>query len=58
MMLAIENRQNLDNRTLGEIFYLLTDELAVVTWIQAFQMLMQCERQVVFYSFRRINFYT
>ncbi|WP_242867267.1 hypothetical protein [Thermotalea metallivorans] len=41
MMLAVENRQALDNRTLGEIFYLLTDELADITWIQAFQMLMQ-----------------
>ncbi len=41
MMLAIENRQTLDNRTLGEIFYLLTDELADITWIQAFQILMQ-----------------
>mgnify|MGYP005813833093 CR=1 FL=1 len=41
MMLAVENRQTLDNRTLGEIFYLLTDELADISWIQAFQMLMQ-----------------
>ena len=41
MMLAVENRQTLDNRTLGEIFYLLTDELADITWIEAFQMLMQ-----------------
>ncbi|HCJ57193.1 MAG TPA: transposase, partial [Clostridiaceae bacterium] len=41
MMLAVENRQTLDNRTLGEIFYLFTDELADITWIQAFQMLMQ-----------------
>ncbi|WP_456297991.1 IS4 family transposase [Geosporobacter subterraneus] len=41
MMLAVENRQALDNRTLGEIFYLLTDELADITWTQALQMLMQ-----------------
>jgi hypothetical protein len=41
MMLAVENRQVLDNRTLGEIFYLLTDELADITWIKAFHMLMQ-----------------
>lgn len=41
MMLAVENRQTLDNRTLGEIFYLLTDELADITWIQAFPILMQ-----------------
>lgn len=41
MMLAVENRQVLDNRTLGETFYLLTDELTDITWIEAFQMLMQ-----------------
>lgn len=41
MMLAVENRQALDNRTLGEIFYLLSDELSDITWIQAFHMLMQ-----------------
>ncbi|MEQ8156432.1 MAG: transposase, partial [Clostridiaceae bacterium] len=41
MMLAVENRQTLDNRTLGEIFYLLTDELADISLIQAFQMLIQ-----------------
>ena len=41
MMLAVENRQTLDNRTLGEIFYLLSNELANITWIQAFHMIMQ-----------------
>lgn len=41
MMLAVESRQSLDSRTLGEIFYLLTDELTDINWIQAFHMLMQ-----------------
>lgn len=41
MMLAVENRQTLDNRTLGEIFYLFTDELADINWIQAFNLLIQ-----------------
>lgn len=41
MMLAVENRQELDNRTLGEIFYLFTDEQADITWMQAFYLLMQ-----------------
>ena len=41
MMLAVESRQTLDNRTLGEIFYLFTDELADISWIQAFHILMQ-----------------
>jgi len=41
MMLSVENRQESDNRTLGEIFYFLTDELSDITWIQAFHMIMQ-----------------
>lgn len=41
MMLAVENRQATDNRTLGEIFYLLSDELSDITWIQAFHMIIQ-----------------
>lgn len=41
MMLAIENRNTTDNRTLGEIFYLISDELSDITWVEAFHMLMQ-----------------
>lgn len=41
MMLAVENRQATDNRTLGEIFYLLSDELSDITWVQAFHMIIQ-----------------
>jgi len=40
MMLAIENRQEKDNRTLGEIFYYLSDEMSDITWIQSFHLLM------------------
>ena len=40
MMLA-ENRQVTDNRTLGEIFYLMSDELSDITWIEAFHMIIQ-----------------
>lgn len=40
MMLAIENRASSDKRTLGRLFYLITDEMADINWIQAFQMLM------------------
>lgn len=39
MMLSVENRQESDPRTLGEIFYLLSDEMVDITWIQAFHML-------------------
>lgn len=41
MLLAVENRQETDNRTLGEIFFYLSDELSDITWIEAFYMLMQ-----------------
>lgn len=41
MMLAVENRNTTDNRTLGEIFYLISDELSDITWIEAFHMLLQ-----------------
>lgn len=41
MMLAVENRQSTDNRTLGEIFFLLSDELSDITWIQAFHMIIE-----------------
>lgn len=40
MMLAVENRKETDVRTLGEIFYYLSDELADIGWIQAFHLLM------------------
>lgn len=40
MMLAVENRKETDVRTLGEIFYYLSDELADISWIQAFHLLM------------------
>lgn len=41
MMLAVENRQETDTRSLGEIFFYLSDELADITWIQALHLLMQ-----------------
>lgn len=41
MMLAVENRQATDNRTLGEIFYLISDELSDISWIESFHMIIQ-----------------
>jgi len=41
MMLAVENRQKSDLRTLGELFYYISDEMSDITWIQAFHLLMQ-----------------
>ena len=41
MMLAVENRKSKDIRTLGAIFHLVSDELSDITWIQAFNLLLE-----------------
>lgn len=41
MMLSLENRESNDNRFLGELFLYFSDEMSDITWIQAFQMLLQ-----------------
>lgn len=44
MMLSLESRESNDNRSLGELFLYFTDEMSDITWIQAFQMLLQMFR--------------
>ena len=44
MMLSLESREANDTRSLGEIFLYFTDEMSDITWIQAFQMLLQMFR--------------
>ena len=46
MMLSLESRESNDNRSLGEIFLYFSDEMSDITWIQAFQMLLQMFRTV------------
>ena len=41
MMLAVESRNITDKRTLGEIFYLISDELSDITILESFQILIQ-----------------
>ena len=41
MMLAVESRNITDKRTLGEIFYLISDELSDITIFESFQILIQ-----------------
>jgi hypothetical protein len=41
MLLSVENRKHADDRTLGELFYYLVDEMADITWIKAIHMLME-----------------
>ena len=40
LMIAIEQRRSEDGRTLGEIFYFFTDELADITFGESFQILL------------------
>lgn len=41
MMLSLEKRESNDNRSLGELFLYFFDEMSDITWIQAFQMMLQ-----------------
>ena len=43
----LENRESNENRSLGELFLYFTDEMADITWIQAFQMLLQMFRTIL-----------
>ena len=47
MMLSLESRESNDNRSLGELFLYFTDEMSDITWIQAFQMLLQMFRTIL-----------
>ena len=47
MMLSLENRETHDNRSLGELFLYFSDEMSDITWIQAFQMLLQMFRTML-----------
>ena len=40
MMIAVEQRRNEDKRTLGEIFFFFTDELADITFGESFQIIL------------------
>ena len=41
MMLSAENRIQVDERTLGELFYSACDELPDITWFEAFRILIE-----------------
>lgn len=45
-MLLLESRESSDTRSLGELFLHFSDEMADITWIQAFQMLLQMFRTI------------
>ena len=41
------SRESNDNRSLGEFFLYFSDEMSDITWIQAFQMLLQMFRTML-----------
>ena len=47
MMLSLESRESNDNRSLGELFLYFSDKISDITWIQAFQMLLQMFRTML-----------
>ncbi len=47
MMLSLESRESTDERSLGELFLYFSDELSDITWIQAFQLLLQMFRALL-----------
>ena len=47
MMLSLESREANDERFLGEIILYFSDEMSDITWIQAYQMLLQMFRTVL-----------
>ncbi len=47
MMLSLESRESNDERSLGELFLYFSDEMSDITWIQAFQLLLQMFRALL-----------
>ena len=47
MMLSLESREANDPRSMGELFLYFSDELSDITWIQAFQMMLQIFRTLL-----------
>lgn len=47
MMLSLESREANDPRSMGELFLYFSNELSDITWIQAFQMMLQMFRTLL-----------
>ena len=47
MMLSLESRESKDERSLGELFLYFSDEMSDLTWIQAFQLLLEMFRELL-----------
>ena len=47
MMLSLESREANDTRSLGELFLYFSDEVSDITWVEAFQMLLEMFRTIL-----------
>lgn len=47
MMLSLESREANDDRSLGELFLYFSDEMSDITWIQAFQLMLEMLRTLL-----------
>jgi hypothetical protein len=47
MMLALENRIQRDERSMGKLFYSACNELSDITWIEAFRLLLETFLEVI-----------
>lgn len=50
-MLSLESRESGDERSPGELFLYFSDEMSDITWIQAFQLLLQMFRELAANNF-------
>ena len=51
-MIALEQRRNEDDRTLGEIFFFFTDELADITFGESFQIILTAMMECIYTVFQ------
>lgn len=52
LMIAVEQRQNEDDRTLGELFFYFSDELQDITFGESFQILITAMMECIFAIFQ------
>ena len=52
MMIALEHRKDEDYRTLGELFFFFTDELADITFSESFQIILKAMFEYIYTVFQ------
>ena len=52
MMIAMEQRRNEDDRSLGEIFFFFTDELTDITFAESFQIILRAMFECIYTVFQ------